>query len=73
MNSDGMGVNVKPLYRCIECNKESSELYRDYKHGVLKITICVMTLNVSRALSLIAIACGVLLENSLSSIQWTVY
>uniref|UniRef100_A0A8C5R111 Protein ARV n=1 Tax=Leptobrachium leishanense TaxID=445787 RepID=A0A8C5R111_9ANUR len=29
-----------PMYRCIECSKESAELYRDYKHGVLKITIC---------------------------------
>lgn len=28
-------------YRCIECNQEAKELYRDYKHGVLKITICV--------------------------------
>ncbi|XP_066239105.1 protein ARV1 isoform X2 [Saccopteryx leptura] len=28
-------------YRCIECNQEAKELYRDYKHGVLKITICM--------------------------------
>ncbi|XP_028623584.1 protein ARV1 [Grammomys surdaster] len=28
------------LYRCIECNREARELYRDYNHGVLKITIC---------------------------------
>uniref|UniRef100_A0A671G6K8 Protein ARV n=1 Tax=Rhinolophus ferrumequinum TaxID=59479 RepID=A0A671G6K8_RHIFE len=28
-------------YRCIECNQEAKELYRDYKHGVLKITICL--------------------------------
>ncbi|KAM5144151.1 protein ARV1 isoform 1-T1 [Callospermophilus lateralis] len=27
-------------YRCIECNEEARELYRDYRHGVLKITIC---------------------------------
>ncbi|XP_036133360.1 protein ARV1 isoform X1 [Molossus molossus] len=27
-------------YRCIECNQEAKELYRDYSHGVLKITIC---------------------------------
>uniref|UniRef100_F6XQP7 Protein ARV n=1 Tax=Equus caballus TaxID=9796 RepID=F6XQP7_HORSE len=27
-------------YRCIECNQEANELYRDYNHGVLKITIC---------------------------------
>ncbi|XP_004854720.1 protein ARV1 isoform X2 [Heterocephalus glaber] len=27
-------------YRCIECNQEASELYRDYNHGVLKLTIC---------------------------------
>ncbi|KAM5235916.1 protein ARV1 [Ctenodactylus gundi] len=27
-------------YRCVECNQEASELYRDYSHGVLKITIC---------------------------------
>ncbi|XP_004620379.1 protein ARV1 [Sorex araneus] len=27
-------------YRCIECNEEAKELYRDYNHGVLKITIC---------------------------------
>ncbi|KAG8444200.1 hypothetical protein GDO86_009402 [Hymenochirus boettgeri] len=31
---------VDPVYRCIECNEESGELYKDYKHGVLKITIC---------------------------------
>ncbi|XP_068088056.1 protein ARV1 [Hyperolius riggenbachi] len=35
-----MEVNKKTVYRCIECNEESKELYRDYKHGVLKITIC---------------------------------
>ncbi|XP_036133362.1 protein ARV1 isoform X2 [Molossus molossus] len=28
-------------YRCIECNQEAKELYRDYSHGVLKITICM--------------------------------
>uniref|UniRef100_A0A7N4V696 Protein ARV n=1 Tax=Sarcophilus harrisii TaxID=9305 RepID=A0A7N4V696_SARHA len=28
-------------YRCIECNQEATELYRDYNHGVLKITICI--------------------------------
>uniref|UniRef100_A0A2K6CFM2 Protein ARV n=1 Tax=Macaca nemestrina TaxID=9545 RepID=A0A2K6CFM2_MACNE len=28
-------------YRCIECNQEAKELYRDYNHGVLKITICI--------------------------------
>ncbi|KAM9316742.1 protein ARV1 [Gastrophryne carolinensis] len=28
------------IYRCIECSEESKELYRDYRHGVLKITIC---------------------------------
>ncbi|XP_059963677.1 protein ARV1 isoform X2 [Mesoplodon densirostris] len=27
-------------YRCIECSEEAKELYRDYSHGVLKITIC---------------------------------
>ncbi|XP_036592438.1 protein ARV1-like [Trichosurus vulpecula] len=27
-------------YRCIECNQEATELYRDYNHWVLKITIC---------------------------------
>ncbi|XP_062938815.1 protein ARV1 [Cynocephalus volans] len=27
-------------YRCIECNQEAPQLYRDYTHGVLKITIC---------------------------------
>ncbi|XP_044145866.1 protein ARV1 [Bufo gargarizans] len=37
---DEMQGNMKPLYRCIECNEESTELYRDYRHGVLKITIC---------------------------------
>uniref|UniRef100_A0A4X1UD91 Protein ARV n=1 Tax=Sus scrofa TaxID=9823 RepID=A0A4X1UD91_PIG len=41
------GVAVTPTaasascqYRCIECNQEAKELYRDYNHGVLKITIC---------------------------------
>ncbi|XP_010620236.1 protein ARV1 isoform X2 [Fukomys damarensis] len=27
-------------YRCIECNQGASELYRDYNHGVLKLTVC---------------------------------
>ncbi|CAI9575436.1 unnamed protein product [Staurois parvus] len=36
----GKHDSKKPIYRCIECNEESNELYRDYKHGVLKITIC---------------------------------
>lgn len=37
------------LYRCIECNREARELYRDYSHGVLKITICVSALGAGRA------------------------
>lgn len=39
----GMAAAVSPPcpYRCIECNQEASELYRDYNHGVLKLTICV--------------------------------
>lgn len=28
-------------YRCIECNGEATELYRDYQRGVLRISICV--------------------------------
>ncbi|XP_053567871.1 protein ARV1 [Bombina bombina] len=35
-----MDKDTNPIYRCIECNEESRELYKDYKHGVLKITIC---------------------------------
>ncbi|KAK2499697.1 hypothetical protein MC885_000190 [Smutsia gigantea] len=27
-------------YRCIECSQEARELYRDYNHGVLKLSIC---------------------------------
>ncbi|NXG24384.1 ARV1 protein, partial [Grallaria varia] len=27
-------------YRCIECNEEAVELYRDYQRGVLRISIC---------------------------------
>ncbi|XP_010560986.1 PREDICTED: protein ARV1 isoform X2 [Haliaeetus leucocephalus] len=27
-------------YRCIECNREAAELYRDYQRGVLRISIC---------------------------------
>ncbi|OWK63106.1 Protein ARV1 [Lonchura striata] len=27
-------------YRCIECNEEATELYRDYQRGVLRISIC---------------------------------
>uniref|UniRef100_A0A8C8YPW9 Protein ARV n=1 Tax=Prolemur simus TaxID=1328070 RepID=A0A8C8YPW9_PROSS len=34
-------VSASCQYRCIECNQEAKELYRDYKHGVLKITICI--------------------------------
>ncbi|XP_019612923.2 protein ARV1 [Rhinolophus sinicus] len=45
----GQGLTATPAatnalascqYRCIECNQEAKELYRDYNHGVLKITIC---------------------------------
>ncbi|XP_006992878.1 protein ARV1 [Peromyscus maniculatus bairdii] len=39
--TDGAATAASPcLYRCIECNREARELYRDYSHGVLKITIC---------------------------------
>ncbi|XP_048841623.1 protein ARV1 [Brienomyrus brachyistius] len=27
-------------FRCIECNADAHELYRDYRNGILKITIC---------------------------------
>ncbi|XP_030052300.1 protein ARV1 [Microcaecilia unicolor] len=27
-------------YKCVECCLETAELYRDYNHGVLKLTIC---------------------------------
>uniref|UniRef100_H3DPA5 Protein ARV n=2 Tax=Tetraodon nigroviridis TaxID=99883 RepID=H3DPA5_TETNG len=27
-------------FRCVECSDKSSELYRDYRNGILKITIC---------------------------------
>ncbi|KAF1505116.1 Protein ARV1, partial [Eudyptula minor novaehollandiae] len=27
-------------YRCIECSREAAELYRDYRRGVLRISIC---------------------------------
>ncbi|KAG6932831.1 ARV1 -like protein, fatty acid homeostasis modulator, partial [Chelydra serpentina] len=27
-------------YRCVECNREAPELYRDYQRGVLRIAIC---------------------------------
>ncbi|XP_075452700.1 protein ARV1 isoform X2 [Ascaphus truei] len=36
-----MEGDASPVYRCIECNEESTELYRDYRHGILKITICI--------------------------------
>ncbi|XP_075833779.1 protein ARV1 isoform X1 [Microtus pennsylvanicus] len=39
--TEGTATVASPcLYRCIECNREARELYRDYSHGVLKITIC---------------------------------
>lgn len=28
-------------YRCVECSREAAELYRDYRHGVLRIAVCV--------------------------------
>lgn len=42
----GLGVLPRPMaalgaYRCIECNGEATELYRDYQRGVLRISICV--------------------------------
>ncbi|XP_075833783.1 protein ARV1 isoform X2 [Microtus pennsylvanicus] len=40
--TEGTATVASPcLYRCIECNREARELYRDYSHGVLKITICI--------------------------------
>ncbi|KAF4092083.1 hypothetical protein AMELA_G00016850 [Ameiurus melas] len=27
-------------FKCIECNEEACELYRDYRNGIVKITIC---------------------------------
>ncbi|XP_004578602.2 protein ARV1 [Ochotona princeps] len=43
-STDGMtatpSASASCQYRCIECNQEAKELYRDYNHGVLKITIC---------------------------------
>ncbi|XP_077443699.1 protein ARV1 isoform X2 [Stigmatopora argus] len=27
-------------FRCIECNEKATELHRDYKNGILKITLC---------------------------------
>ncbi|XP_010349828.1 protein ARV1 isoform X2 [Saimiri boliviensis] len=45
-NAEGMAAtptaaSASCQYRCIECNQEAKELYRDYNHGVLKITICI--------------------------------
>ncbi|KAI5264795.1 protein ARV1 isoform X2 [Manis pentadactyla] len=31
-------------YKCIECSQEARELYRDYNHGVLKLSICTSCL-----------------------------
>ncbi|XP_007896579.1 protein ARV1 [Callorhinchus milii] len=31
---------MEGAYRCVECNQEARELYRDYSRGVIKITIC---------------------------------
>ncbi|CAJ1077991.1 protein ARV1 [Xyrichtys novacula] len=30
----------KNEFRCIECNEKAAELHRDYRNGILKITIC---------------------------------
>ncbi|XP_043919625.1 protein ARV1 [Protopterus annectens] len=38
--SDWAEVVMAPSYRCIECSCHAKELYRDYNHGVLKLTIC---------------------------------
>ncbi|XP_057679422.1 protein ARV1 [Corythoichthys intestinalis] len=27
-------------FRCIECNEKATELHRDYRNGILKITLC---------------------------------
>ncbi|XP_060762830.1 protein ARV1 isoform X1 [Neoarius graeffei] len=31
---------ARTAFKCIECNEEASELYRDYCNGIVKITIC---------------------------------
>ncbi|KAF7230839.1 protein ARV1 [Nothobranchius furzeri] len=30
----------KKTFRCVECNEVATELHRDYRNGILKITIC---------------------------------
>ncbi|XP_027020873.2 protein ARV1 [Tachysurus fulvidraco] len=35
-----MKTYKKMGFKCIECNEEASELYRDYSNGIVKITIC---------------------------------
>ncbi|XP_055969600.1 protein ARV1 [Sorex fumeus] len=40
MPATSAAASASCQYRCIECNEEAKELYRDYNHGVLKITIC---------------------------------
>lgn len=37
----GRAMAALGAYRCIECNREAAELYRDYQRGVLRISICV--------------------------------
>uniref|UniRef100_A0A8D0FAF0 Protein ARV n=1 Tax=Strix occidentalis caurina TaxID=311401 RepID=A0A8D0FAF0_STROC len=32
---------ARGAYRCIECNRAAAELYRDYRRGVLRISICI--------------------------------
>uniref|UniRef100_A0A8C8RMR9 Protein ARV n=1 Tax=Pelusios castaneus TaxID=367368 RepID=A0A8C8RMR9_9SAUR len=34
------GMGEPGSYRCVECNREAPELYRDYQRGVLRIAIC---------------------------------
>ncbi|XP_031469471.1 protein ARV1 isoform X1 [Phasianus colchicus] len=34
-------MEERGAYRCVECSREAAELYRDYRHGVLRIAVCV--------------------------------
>ncbi|XP_049645626.1 protein ARV1 isoform X2 [Suncus etruscus] len=40
VSATSTSTSVSCQYRCIECNEGAKELYRDYNHGILKLTIC---------------------------------
>lgn len=50
-------------FKCVECHEDATELHRDYKNGILKLTICVSTVSLL-SLSMQNVCCVLTLLNT---------